>query len=90
MCIFVDIAYVYPDSSSTTTFPYLSQVITSPHVNGHYPGTRGVLRSLNDTHLGSIASLVIPKQESLDHVCARQGYPETKSVRSETVSTEHS
>ena len=55
-------------------------MITSPHVNGHYPETRGMLRSLNDTHLGCIAPLVIPQQGSLDQVSVRQVYTETKCV----------
>ena len=72
------------------TFPYLSQVITSPHVNGHYPGTRGMLDILNDTHLGCIAPLVIPQQGSLDQVSARQVYTETKCLFSAPVSPEYS
>jgi len=39
-----------------------------------------MLRSLNDTHLGGIAPLLIPQQGSLDQVSVRQGYTETKCV----------
>ena len=53
-----------------------------------------MLRSLNDTHLGGIAPLLIPQQGSLDQVSVRQGYTETKCVCvcvfSAPVSTEHS
>ena len=39
-----------------------------------------MLPSLNDTHLGCIAPLLIPQQGSLDQVSVRQGYTETKCV----------